>query len=190
MPFYPDDASVPTELRTDEFLLRPLRAADVALDYEAVMAPQEPLRQRTGGRWPHPGFTLAENLVDLDGHEADFEARRGFTYTVLDPRQTRCLGCVYVYPLEDEDEDEDGDSVDRDHEAMVWFWIRPDGVADDLDRRLLAALMPWLHRDFAFTRVLVRTSTTDERQLALVREAGLQTVDTGRRGQHEDVLFG
>ena len=50
MPFYPDDMPVPTELRTDEFLLRPLRAADVDLDYEAVMATQETLRRGSGGR--------------------------------------------------------------------------------------------------------------------------------------------
>ena len=49
MTFYPDDAPVPTALRSDEFLLRPLRAADVELDYEAVMASQEALLQGSGG---------------------------------------------------------------------------------------------------------------------------------------------
>ena len=184
MPFYPDDAPVPTELRTEEFLLRPLRAADVDLDYEAVMATQEPLRQRTGGRWPRPGFTRAENLADLEGHEADFQARRGFTYTVLNPPETRCLGCVYVYPLEDE-----GDGEARDNEAVVWFWIRPDGVADDLDRRLLAALVPWLRNDFAFARVLFRAWTNDERQTALLGEAGLRVVATHPLGETETLLF-
>jgi hypothetical protein len=98
MTFYPDEAPVPTALRTEEFLLRPLRAADVELDYEAVMATQEALRQGSGGAWPRPDFTLAENLADLQEHEADFHARRGFTYTVMDPTETRCLGCVYAYP--------------------------------------------------------------------------------------------
>ena len=32
MVFYPDDAPVPTELRTEEFLLRPLRATDVGIN--------------------------------------------------------------------------------------------------------------------------------------------------------------
>ena len=103
MTFYPDDAPVPAELRTEEFLLRPLRAGDVDLDYEAVMATQETLRRSSGGRWPRPDFTLEENLADLEGHEADFRARRGFTYTVMDPTETHCLGCVYAYPPEDED---------------------------------------------------------------------------------------
>jgi hypothetical protein len=114
MTFYPDDAPVPTGLRCDEFLLRPLRATDVELDYEAVMASQEPLRRGSGGEWPRPDFTLAENLADLQGHEADFQARRGFTYTVMDLTETRCLGCVYAYPPRD-----GGESRDRDYEAVV-----------------------------------------------------------------------
>src|SRR5215216_6370466 len=133
MTFYPDDAPVPTGLRSDEFLLRPLRAADVELDYEAVMATQEVLRRGSGGAWPRPDFTLEENLADLQGHEADFHARRGFTYTVMDPTETRCFGCVYAYPPENAG----ADIAASDYEAVVWFWVRPDGVAADLDRRLL-----------------------------------------------------
>jgi RimJ/RimL family protein N-acetyltransferase len=185
MLFYPDDAPVPTELRTEEFLLRPLRATDVELDYEAVMASQEPLRQHTGGRWPRVGFTIEENLDDLQGHEADFQAQRGFTYTVLDQQETRCLGCVYVYPREDDASDGEA----GEYEAEVSFWIRPDGVANDLDRRLLTAVLPWLRSDFAFARVLFRTWTEDTRQRALLEEAGLQVVDTRPFGETEDVLF-
>jgi hypothetical protein len=153
--FYPDYAHVPTALR-------PLRAADVELDYEAVMASQEALRRGSDGQWPRPDFTLEESLADLQGHEADFQARRGFTYTVMDPSETRCLGCVYAYPPED-----NGDGRDRDHEAVVWFWVRPDRVADDLDRRPLAALIPWLRGDFAFAQVLFQAWANDERQTAL-----------------------
>ena len=104
MTFYPDDAPVPTSLCSHQYLLRPLRAAGVDLDYEAVMASQEALRRGSGGQWPSPGFTLEENLADLQGHEADFHARRGFTYTVMDPTETRCLGCVYAYPPEDDED--------------------------------------------------------------------------------------
>jgi hypothetical protein len=142
------------------------------------------LRQRTGGCWPRLGFTIEENLADLEGHEADFQARRGFTYTVMNPSETRCLGCVYVYPLEDDKGEPVGDS-----KAVVWFWIRPDGVAADLDRRLLAAIVPWLRRDFAFGRVRFRAWSNDERQPALMGEAGLRVVDTRSLGESETMLF-
>ena len=184
MTFYPDDAPVPTELRTAEFLLRPLRAADVDLDYEAVMTTQEALRRGSGGTWPRPDFTLEENLADLQGHEADFRARRGFTYTIMDPNETRCLGCVYAYPPED-----DGDGRDREYDAVVWFWVRPDCVAADLDRRLLAALVPWLRSDFAFARVLFRAWADDERRTTILGQAGLRVVEARPVRDTEALLF-
>jgi RimJ/RimL family protein N-acetyltransferase len=183
MAFYPKDAPIPAELHTEEFLLRPLCAADVELDYEAVMATQEDLRRGSGGRWPRPDFTIEENLADLEGHEADFHARRGFTYTVTNPMETRCLGCVYAYPLEDED------GGTRDGEAAVWFWVRPDGVANDLDQRLLAALMQWLRDNFAFARVLYRARAGNARQTTIFEEAGLRVVATRRVRGIEDILF-
>jgi RimJ/RimL family protein N-acetyltransferase len=180
MPFYPADAPIPEGLRAEEFVLRPLGPDDNALDYEAVMATQETLRLRGNGEWPRPGFTPEENRADLEEHEADFRARRGFTYTVLDPAGTRCLGCVYLYPLADSlrQEGADDETVARadDHEAAAWFWLRPEAVAADLDRRLLAALLPWLRRDFAFARVVFVTWASDERQPAPFRDAGLHLV--------------
>ena len=101
MTFYPDDAPVPNVLRGDEFVLRPLRATDVDLDYEAVMASQEALRRGSGGEWPRPDFTLEENLADLQGHEADFHARRGFTYTVMDPHRDPLSGLRLRLPARD-----------------------------------------------------------------------------------------
>jgi hypothetical protein len=178
MQFYPDNASVPDGLHTKEFLLRPLTAADNALDYEAVMASQEMLRLRGNSGWPRPGFTPEENLVDLEGHETDFRAHRGFTYTILDPERTRCLGCVYIYPLSEAlhrlGAGDEAVAGVGDFEAVTWFWMRPDRVAGDLDKRLLAELLPWLRTDFAFARVVFATWATDERQTAELREAGLR----------------
>jgi RimJ/RimL family protein N-acetyltransferase len=154
-------------------VLQPLRATDVERDFEAVMASQEALRERTGGRWPRPGFTLAENLADLHEHEDDFAAHRGFTYTVLDPDETHCLGCVYIYPSVQEG----SQATEGTDKAVVWFWVRPECVEADLDQRLLAALVPWLREDFGLSRVLFRVSANDARQLALMREAGLQEAD-------------
>ena len=179
MPFYPADAPVPRELRTADFLLRPLGPADNALDFEAVMATQETLRRRGDGEWPRPGFTPEENRVDLERHAADFRARRGFTYTVLNPAGTGCLGCVYVYPRADLMRRlgaDDATVARAGNEAAMWFWTRPDGVPIDLDRRLLAALLPWLRTEFAFAGLVVAAWAADERQMALVREAGLRLV--------------
>ena len=64
--FYPKNASVPSHLKTEEFLIRPLRATDVDLDYKAVMESQEFLLIRSNGQWPRVGFTREENFVALE----------------------------------------------------------------------------------------------------------------------------
>jgi hypothetical protein len=85
--------------------------------------------------------------------------------------------------------DEDGDGEPRDGETEVWFWVRPDGVAADIDRRLLASLAPWLRDDFAFSRVLYRARAGDARHTGIFGEAGLQFVETRSRRGVEDLLF-
>jgi hypothetical protein len=52
----------------------------------------------------------------------------------------------------------------------------PEAVAADLDRRLVAALLPWLRNDLSFARVVIRTWEVDARQVRLPVEAGLRPV--------------
>ena len=200
MAWYPADAAVPDELRTDECLLRPLRATDVELDYDAVIASRELLLVGSGGRWPAAGFSLADNLADLERHEREHEERVAFTYTVLMPDGARCLGCVYINPLrpmlrrlarrgtyaaapgeEDRADDDPAWRDARDDEAVVSFWVRPEGVTHDLDRRLLAALLAWFEREWAFSRVAFMAHRNQRRELQVFEDAGLRrryTVET------------
>src|SRR5688572_22387597 len=99
MNFYPEHAPVPAGIRSDSYMLRPLRASDNELDYAAVMDTGAFLRIGTLGRWPTPDFSLKENLGDLEEHEADHLARTSFTFTILTPDASRCLGCVYINPV-------------------------------------------------------------------------------------------
>ena len=112
-PFVPASFVVPDELETDQFRLRPLTVADVEKDYEAVVESRELLQALFRGPWPREGFTLEENLRDLEGHERDFALRQGFTYTMVSLDEERVLGCVYIYPVESEDVD-----------AQVTLWVR------------------------------------------------------------------
>jgi hypothetical protein len=178
MRFYPPDAPVPETLQTDELLLRMLSAAHNPLDYDAVMASQTQLLARTDGRWPVEGFALADNLRDLQQHEADFLARTSFTYTVLTLDQTRCLGCVYIDPLEPmlTKLPAPAEVLARvpDDAAVVHFWVRSERLADELDRRLLTALLSWFREAWAFQLVTHLATDAEPRQLAILREAGLQ----------------
>ncbi len=178
MSFYPASAVVPDELRTDDVLLRMLRVSDVDLDYDAVIVSRAILWLRSDGRWPREGFTRQENLADLEEHEAEHRERAAFTYTVMNPTETECLGCVYIIPfarlLERAGADDQIKATVREDEAAVSFWVRQSRLADNLDRRLLSALLPWFERDWAFSRVVYTANRRETRQQDLYAAAGLR----------------
>ena len=173
--FYPSDASVPEMLRTDEFLLRPLRASDVALDYDAVISSRAELLLGSGGTWPREGFTIEENLADLQRHEQEHHERIAFTYSVMNPAETECLGCLYIVPLAKliGPNVASGEYLSE-NTAYLSFWVRQSRLADQLDRRLLQALLPWFQTEWAFLHVLFIAQRIEQRQIQLFEEMGLQ----------------
>lgn len=178
MPFYPSDNVVPSELRTDEFLVRPLRATDVDLDYDAVVSSRAELWLRSGGTWPRYGFTREENLSDLREHEQEHLDGTAFTFTVMNPTETTCLGCIYINPLARMLERAGAGDEERagvgEHEAWVTFWVRQSRLDDGLDRRLLTALVRWFQADWAFARVAFAATKAQERQIRLFEDIGMR----------------
>ena len=173
--FYPADARVPESLKTNEFLLRPLRATDVALDYDAVISSRAELLLGSGGTWPREGFTLEENLADLQRHEQEHHDRVAFTYTIMNPAETECLGCLYIVPLARLIGHDAGSSEYlNEGTAYVSFWVRQSRLADHLDRRLLQALIPWFQNEWSFLHVLFIAQKIEERQVRLFEEMGLR----------------
>jgi RimJ/RimL family protein N-acetyltransferase len=169
--FYPARAPVPEEKRTQRLLFRRLRATDVELDYDAVMSSAEALRRWSGSDWPRDGFTLAENLADLERHEHEHNERKAFTFTVLDPAATRCLGCVYVVPVWPEAACLCGGVTCA---AAVGFWVRTSELEGDLDRHLFAALCEWFKSEWTFGCILFTNHPPETRQAALLAEAGFE----------------
>ena len=141
--FVPPDFVPPTTLRTDRFLLEPLAPEHDVADLDAWSSSIEHIRATPGfvGRsWPRP-MSLEENRRDLAAHAADFVARVGFTYTVLDPSDGSTIGCVYIYPP---------DAGDTEHDAVVRTWVRASRADDDL--ALDAAVRTWLAEAWPFVR--------------------------------------
>jgi hypothetical protein len=126
------------------FRLRPLGPEHNASDYAAWSSSIDHIRSTPGFAglsWPRP-MTLEENLGDLIRHAADFAARTGFTYTVLEPDLDRAtvIGCVYIYPSER-----------AGYDARVRSWVR---AADArLDPLLYRAVADWLKEAWPFERV-------------------------------------
>ena len=161
--FVADGFVPPAGLAGDGFLLEPLGPQHSESDYDAWTSSIEHIRATPGypdGSWPHP-MTLEQNRGDLERHRRDFEQRKGFTYTVLDPGSRSVIGCVYIYPSERPV-----------HDAEVLLWVR--ATHAQLDQQLWRAVWQWLDCDWPFRSVtapgrLEVVATTERFRLQLLR---------------------
>ncbi len=178
MTFNSGDFHAPEGMRTDEFLLRPIRASDAKLDYEAVMESREFLRRWEQSTWPADDFTVEanrEDMVKLERRHADGES---FTYTVMNLTETQCLGCVYISPTSARfftraQITAIGSADWSDYAIGVHFWIRKSRLDDGLDRRLLDALGAWLGQDWHIANHLFVTNEQFVQQVTMIEDAGL-----------------
>jgi hypothetical protein len=140
--FVPPDFDVPQGLDTPEFVLEPLGPEHNEQDYDAWTSSMEHIAATPGypdGSWPRE-MTLDQNRSDLQRHADDFQNRRGFTYTVLDPAGRDVVGCVYIYPVSDDD-----------YDVCVLSWVRVSHA--HLDTPLWRAVSEWLDSRWPFVRV-------------------------------------
>ena len=144
MAWLPADFIYPTVVPVGEgYHLRPIRAADVDLDYPAVMGSQPRLWSIFGAawEWPSDSMTREEDREDLAGHEAEIAGRQGFNYALLDDAETALLGCVYIDPPEKQGADAD----------IAW-WVVDGQVGTDLERALDALVPQWIAAAWPFTQ--------------------------------------
>jgi hypothetical protein len=144
-PFVPSSFKPPTSLVTERFRLEPLGPQHNEADHAAWTSSIEHIRATPGypdGNWPPPqGMSLEANLADLRRHASDFAARRGFTFTVVDPEDgERVIGCVYLYP-----------TTSPDHDVTVQSWVSADRA--DLDGPLADAVAAWLAAEWPWERI-------------------------------------
>jgi len=134
MPLVPDDFTVPRVLDVPPFHLEPLGAQHNEADHAAWTSSIPHIRATPGfaGSWPPvDGMSLDANLADLERHAADFEARKGFTYSVLDTETRDVIGCLYIYPKRG------GESGTK-----VSSWVRASHA--ELDKTLWTVVSEWL----------------------------------------------
>ena len=141
--FVPADFEIPPVLETDRFRLRMLTVEDVEMDYDAVMSSAEDLRRMSGG-WPAEDMTVEDNLHDLQRHQADFERRESFTYTVVNLDEDSVLGCLYINPPWE---------PDGEFDAVVTMWVRSSEMDSGLDTLLFSAVDTWLAESWSFEKV-------------------------------------
>ena len=193
MSFTDPGEAVPGELTTDEFALRPISADDAVWDHAAVMETREQLRLWEQSTWPADDFTVEANRKDLVDLERRHAEHRAFTYTVLDPHGTECLGCVYIFPtsatfLARSAITPVGAGSWADVDAVVYFWVRRSRIESGMDERLLAALRTWFDEEWTFERVIYVTNERFEQQVDLISRTDLtlqfELIEPGKAGKY------
>jgi hypothetical protein len=175
MQLLPPGSSPPSGLSADEFLLEPLHPSHVQLDYEAVMETRVRLRSWSMSDWPADDFTLDDNMRDLEMHWREHEEGSAFTYTILAPHRSSCLGCVYMKPLAPLFAQEHGAALGEwpSQAARVTFWLRESRITDGLDQRVLQHLIPWFREAWDVESVVFYTSELAGHQQRLFETMGL-----------------
>lgn len=121
--------------------LRPIRAADVDIDYPAVMGSRERLWSIYGQAWGWPPATMTYNQDrdDLARHEAEIAAHESFNYALFDAAETALLGCVYIDPPERTGAD-----------AEISWWVVDELVGTDRERELDLFVPRWIGESWPF----------------------------------------
>ena len=127
--------------------LRPIREADVDIDYPAVMGSRERLWAKYGAAWGWPPATMTyeEDKLDLARHEAEIAAHETFNYAVLDAEETELLGCVYIDPADE--------TSPQGSDAVASWWLVDEALGTDLERALDDFVPRWLAETWGFGSV-------------------------------------
>jgi hypothetical protein len=144
VPWLLDDFVHPARVDVaDGYHLRPIRAADVDLDYPAVMGSRDRLWSIFGEAWGWPPATMTyeQDLEDLARHEGEIEAHQSFNYALFNADETALLGCVYVDPPEKTGAD-----------AEVSWWVIDRYTGTDLERTLDEFVPRWINDSWPFER--------------------------------------
>jgi hypothetical protein len=138
--FVPEGFKAPFQVKHNKFTVRKLTVDEVEKDYEAVMSSRESLRQVfcVNDDWPSDDMTIEENREDLLEHQEEFDKNIGFAYTVVTPDDSRCIGCLYIYPF--------GLGV---YDCRIFYWL-VDDIADQLDAEFRGFLDKWIPDSFGF----------------------------------------
>jgi len=155
-PFVPAGFTPPAELVLPDLGVRlePLGPEHADADYAAWTSSVPHIRASpgwAGSSWPRP-MTWQHNHDDLVRHRADFDARTGFAYTVLDTGSGEVVGCVYLYPLSAPSGGGFDGAVDAEPGVVdLRLWSRADRAG--LDGPLALAVLAWVEAAWPFQRV-------------------------------------
>lgn len=150
--FVPEDFDVPARVETAGFTVVPLTMDRFAIDYECYTSSVEHIKASysidegmyvgPGLVWPE-GVTIRMALLDAASCEmAFYHLRSQFAFQVLNPAETRQLGCVYLFP-----------TTRRGYDAEARMWVRRDEFERGFDSQLYSWFRDWVATAWPFRNV-------------------------------------
>ncbi len=167
--------SIPRFLETSEFALEPLHPDHVILDYDAVMSSKSFLRRWSCSDWPADDFSLGENREDLRRHSQEFSDQLAYTYTILSPDRSTCLGCIYlnllerIEPLNDQER-----NLLSSKSAFVRFWLRRTLQESERELSIFRTIVSWFKQEWKANGVLYSCNRQVPATIKLFDATGLK----------------
>ena len=164
----------PGFISTGKFIFEPLSPEHVALDYEAVMSSRVFLRKWSQSTWPTDNFTRDENLNDLVRHSQEQANNFAYTYTILNIERNRCLGCIYIKPVESITAYTSEEEIKlRTLTAILSFWVRESLQDNQMEQLIIKFLIKWMKETWQFHDLAFATNDFVPQQISLFQKNGL-----------------
>ncbi len=166
---------VPRFLETSEFVLEPLHPDHVVLDYDAVMSSKSFLRRWSYSDWPTDDFSLGDNREDLRRHSQEFFAQLAFTYTILSPDRSTCLGCIYLNPIESIQPVNDQErNLLSSKSAFLRFWLRQTLQESARELSIFCTIAFWVKQEWKVNEILFSCNKQVPATIKMFHAAGLK----------------
>lgn len=144
------DNFTPPQFESEKYRFRKLTANDAELDLLAVLSSIDIIHQTRGGDWPSEDLSLEDDRIDLSWHQREFEWGYSFAFTIMNPDETKCLGCIYFYPP--------GKGLKKmselgDSEVEVSWWITQEMYNKGEYRNVSNDIRNWVETEWPFKKI-------------------------------------
>lgn len=179
---------IPKDFSHSQFSFQILHPRYVALDLAALMNSKDFLRRWSQSDWPSDDFSLEENLKDLEWHFEEQINKIAFTYTILNPSQTMCLGCLYIRPKNSLSNLMPGEiKVLNSFSHFCSYWVIDTIRGTDLEQIIFSNLKNWLVTSWKFPGVFFTSNPDIAETEETYQKNGMElflTITEPKRHQH------
>ena len=166
---------IPERLLQNQYLFEVLHPRHLVLDFQAVMSCKEYLRRWSNSVWPEETFKIEDNLFDLEWHYQEYQQKIAFTYTILNPEKTKCLGCIYIRPtasIQSLTTEETG--ILEPYPFFCSYWVIDEVRNTEMEELLFSDLNKWLENIWNFHGIIFTTNKHIPEQNIIFRNFGLE----------------